>query len=121
MARCAGVECLSGIPGRVGGTPVQNVGAYGQDVAETSCRFRCSIQKMARSRELCREACGFGYRAAFSILARVGRFIVLRVSYALTPEGKPRLTYADLKRHFAGRETTPDLRRHARLCATSEP
>ena len=35
MARCAGVECLSGIPGSVGGTPVQNVGAYGQEVAET--------------------------------------------------------------------------------------
>ena len=35
MARCAGVECLSGIPGSVGGTPVQNVGAYGQEVSET--------------------------------------------------------------------------------------
>jgi len=109
MERCAGVECLSGIPGRVGGTPVQNVGAYGQDVAETIVSVQVLDSKDGQVRELCREACGFGYRSSIFNTSESGRFIVLRVSYALPPEGKPRLTYADLKRHFAGRETTPDL------------
>jgi UDP-N-acetylmuramate dehydrogenase len=109
MVRCAGVECLSGIPGSVGGTPVQNVGAYGQDVAETIVSVQVLDLKDGQVRELCRDACGFGYRSSIFNTSESRRFIVLRVSYALTPEGKPRLAYADLKRHFAGRETTPDL------------
>jgi UDP-N-acetylmuramate dehydrogenase len=109
MARCAGVECLSGIPGSVGGTPVQNVGAYGQEVSETIASVQVLDLKDGQVRELCREACGFSYRSSIFNTSDSGRFIVLRVSYALTPNGKPRLTYTDLQRHFAGRETTPDL------------
>jgi UDP-N-acetylmuramate dehydrogenase len=109
MARCAGVECLSGIPGSVGGTPVQNVGAYGQEVAETIVSVQVFDLRDGEIRELCREACGFSYRSSIFNTSESGRFIVLRVSYALTPEGKPRIHYADLARHFAGRETTPDL------------
>ncbi|HXP44435.1 MAG TPA: UDP-N-acetylmuramate dehydrogenase [Candidatus Acidoferrales bacterium] len=109
MARCAGVECLSGIPGNVGGTPVQNVGAYGQEVAETIVSVQVFDLRDGEVRELCREACGFSYRSSIFNTSESGRFIVLGVSYALTPEGKPRIRYADLERHFAGRETTPDL------------
>jgi UDP-N-acetylmuramate dehydrogenase len=109
MARCAGVECLSGIPGSVGGTPVQNVGAYGQEVADTISSVEVLDLKDGQVRELCREACGFSYRASIFNTTERGRFIVLRVTYALTPGGKPRIAYADLKRHFEGRETTPDL------------
>jgi UDP-N-acetylmuramate dehydrogenase len=109
MARCAGVECLSGIPGSVGGTPVQNVGAYGQEVAETIASVQVLDLKDGQIRELCPEACGFSYRSSIFNTTERDRFIVLRVSYALTPNGKPRLAYADLQRHFAGRETLPDL------------
>jgi UDP-N-acetylmuramate dehydrogenase len=109
MARCAGVECLSGIPGSVGGTPVQNVGAYGQEVAETIASVLVVDLKDGQVRELCNEACAFTYRSSIFNTTERGRFIVLRVTYALTPEGKPRITYADLKRHFEGRETSPDL------------
>jgi UDP-N-acetylmuramate dehydrogenase len=109
MARCAGVECLSGIPGSVGGTPVQNVGAYGQEVADTISFVEVLDLKDGQVRQLCREACGFSYRASIFNTTERGRFIVLRVTYALTPGGKPRIAYADLKRHFEGRETTPDL------------
>ena len=109
MARCAGVECLSGIPGSVGGTPVQNVGAYGQEVSETIVSVQVLDLKDGQIRELCKEACGFSYRCSIFNTTEFGRFIVLRVSYALTPEGKPRIEYADLKRHFAGREAAPDL------------
>src|SRR5579863_2607752 len=108
-ADCAGVECLSGIPGSVGGTPVQNVGAYGQEVSETIesvLVFDCKDQQI---REMCREACGFAYRASIFNTSERGRFIILRVTYALTSGGAPRVAYADLQRHFAGRETAPDL------------
>lgn len=109
IARCAGVECLSGIPGSVGGTPVQNVGAYGQEVSETISSVQVLDLKDNQVRELCPEACGFTYRASIFNTTERGRFIVLRVTYALTPGGSPRITYADLKRHFEGRETPPNL------------
>ena len=109
VARCGGIECLSGIPGSVGGTPVQNVGAYGQEVAETIESVEVLDLKDGHVRELCREACGFEYRTSIFNTTERGRFIILRVTYALTPDGEPHLTYADLKRHFAGRETLPDL------------
>jgi UDP-N-acetylmuramate dehydrogenase len=109
MDGCAGVECLSGIPGSVGGTPVQNVGAYGQEVSETIVSVQVLDLRDGQVRELCREACGFSYRASIFNTSERGRFIVLRVRYALMPGGKPRISYADLKRHFAGRETVPNL------------
>ena len=61
---CAGVECLSGIPGSVGGTPVQNVGAYGQEVSETITSVLVFDLKDGQVRELCGEACGFEYRTS---------------------------------------------------------
>ncbi|MFZ0951956.1 MAG: UDP-N-acetylmuramate dehydrogenase [Candidatus Sulfotelmatobacter sp.] len=109
IAHCAGVECLSGIPGSVGGTPVQNVGAYGQEVAETIAAVQVLDLKDNKVRELCPEACAFSYRASIFNTTERGRFIVLRVTYALTPGGSPRITYADLKHHFEGRETPPNL------------
>jgi UDP-N-acetylmuramate dehydrogenase len=109
MARCAGVECLSGIPGSVGGTPVQNVGAYGQEVSDTIASVQVLDLKDNQVRELCPEACGFSYRASIFNTTERGRFIVLRVTYALTPNGNPRITYTDLQRHFEGRETIPNL------------
>jgi len=109
IAHCAGVECLSGIPGSVGGTPVQNVGAYGQEVSETIASVQVFDLKDGQVRELCPEACGFSYRASIFNTTERGRFVVLRVTYALTPGGSPRITYADLKRHFEGRENEPNL------------
>jgi UDP-N-acetylmuramate dehydrogenase len=109
MARCAGVECLSGIPGSVGGTPVQNVGAYGQEVSNTIESVEVFDLKGNQVRELCNEACGFSYRSSIFNTTERGRFIILRVTYALAPGGEPYLEYADLKRHFEGRETAPNL------------
>jgi UDP-N-acetylmuramate dehydrogenase len=108
-AHCAGVECLSGIPGSVGGTPVQNVGAYGQEASQTMESVEVFDLKDGQVRELCREACGFAYRSSIFNTTERGRFIILRVIYALTPGGEPRVAYADLQRHFAGRETRPNL------------
>jgi UDP-N-acetylmuramate dehydrogenase len=108
-AGCAGIECLSGIPGSVGGTPVQNVGAYGQEVADTITSVLAFDLHDNQVRELCKPACQFAYRSSIFNTTERGRFIVVRVNFALIPGGKPYLEYADLKRHFVGRETSPNL------------
>ncbi len=105
----AGLECLAGIPGDVGGTPVQNVGAYGQEVAETIVRVRTFDLEIGAFVELDHTACGFGYRKSiFNTTAR-GRYIVVAVTYRLTLGGAPALKYADLTRYFAGRVEAPTL------------
>jgi UDP-N-acetylmuramate dehydrogenase len=106
---CAGIECLSGIPGSVGGTPVQNVGAYGQEVAETIQAILAFDLRDNQIRELCNEACGFSYRTSIFNTSEQGRYIVLRVTYALTPGGEPRVDYTDLKRYFSGWRGVPTL------------
>jgi UDP-N-acetylmuramate dehydrogenase len=106
---CAGIECLSGIPGSTGGTPVQNVGAYGQEVAETIESVQVLDTRDNEIRELCNEACSFAYRTSIFNTSERGRFIVLRVDFSLSADGQPRINYADLKRYFAGRDEPPTL------------
>ena len=106
---CSGVECLSGIPGSVGGTPVQNVGAYGQEVAETISSVLAYDLRQHRLQELCGEACAFSYRTSIFNSSEQGRYIILRVTYALTPGGVAKVQYADLKRYFAGWSVAPTL------------
>lgn len=96
----AGIECLAGIPGTVGATPVQNVGAYGQEVAETIVRVRAYDTKTEKLVELATEECGFGYRHSIFNSTERGRYIVTSVRFALHSQGEPRLSYADLRRRF---------------------
>ena len=106
---CAGIECLSGIPGSVGGTPVQNVGAYGQEVADTIESVRALDLQDDRTVVLPKPACGFRYRSSiFNTTAR-GRYIILRVNYRLKRGGAPSLKYTDLQKHFAERKAPPAL------------
>ena len=79
----AGIECLTGIPGSVGGTPVQNVGAYGQEVSDVLASVRAYDRTAGIVVELPAEACGFAYRASiFNTIAR-DRYVVLQVTYSL--------------------------------------
>jgi UDP-N-acetylmuramate dehydrogenase len=105
----AGLECLSGIPGTVGGTPVQNVGAYGQDVAESITEVRVLDLQSLETKTLTNAECGFAYRSSIFNTTERGRYIVLRVSFELRPGGEPRIRYADLEKHFAGLSATPTL------------
>ncbi len=102
---CGGIECLSGIPGTVGGTPVQNVGAYGQEVADTITRVRVFDVETGAARAISNSGSGFSYRTSIFNTGSRGRYIVLRVEYALTPGAAPHIEYADLKKFFAGRGT----------------
>ena len=105
---CAGVECLSGIPGTVGGTPVQNVGAYGQDVSETIVRVFAIDTHTLEQVEFDRTACAFSYRQSRFNGCDLGRYILTHVDYALQPCGSPKIVYADLERQFS-HATAPTL------------
>jgi UDP-N-acetylmuramate dehydrogenase len=115
----AGLECLSGIPGLAGATPIQNVGAYGQEVSETILRVRAFDRRVERVVDIAPSDCGFAYRdSAFK--ADPSRFIVLEVSFGLTKDGAPAVRYGELERALEGarepsiarvRETILGLRR----------
>jgi UDP-N-acetylmuramate dehydrogenase len=98
---CAGIECLAGIPGTVGGTPVQNVGAYGQEVASVVGRVRVFDLKERRVCEYDAGHCGFAYRRSRFNTIDAGHFVVLRVDYQLVRGGEPTLKYPDLQKALA--------------------
>lgn len=98
---CGGIECLSGIPGTVGGTPVQNVGAYGQEVSQTITRVHALEIATGRMVEFTNDDCGFSYRSSTFNTARRDQYIVLEVSYRLLRNGGPGIEYADVKNFFA--------------------
>jgi UDP-N-acetylmuramate dehydrogenase len=108
---CAGVETLSGIPGTVGGTPVQNVGAYGQEVAETIQSVRALDLHTMQVRELSNADCGFSYRTSIFNSSERGRYIVLDVTYSLEIGGAARIAYADLKKYFGDFTEHPSLQK----------
>ena len=99
----AGLECLSGIPGLVGATPIQNVGAYGQEVSETLTTLRALDTASGRIVTLVNADCGFAYRDSRFKSAEPGRFVVLSVTYRLVPGGAPCVRYAELERHLSDR------------------
>ena len=100
--RCAGIECLAGIPGTVGGTPVQNVGAYGQEVESVIERVWAFDLNQWKHVELLKADCEFAYRRSRFNTTDRGRFVVTRVEFRLRSNGAPQITYADLKAHFDG-------------------
>jgi UDP-N-acetylmuramate dehydrogenase len=117
QAQLAGIECLAGIPGLVGATPIQNVGAYGQEVAETIVAVRAFDRARGERVELTGEQCGFGYRTSMFKQSTgwqppgapprapqdtpSGRFVVLEVTFALArdPLSGP-VRYAELARRL---------------------
>jgi UDP-N-acetylmuramate dehydrogenase len=98
---CGGIECLSGVPGTVGGTPVQNVGAYGQEVSQTITRVRALEIATGNLVDFSNGDCGFSYRSSIFNSTRRGEFIVVQVSYRLCRNAEPRIEYADVKNFFA--------------------
>ena len=96
----AGIECLSGIPGDVGATPIQNVGAYGQDVAETIVHVRTIERASGDVVEMDAAACGFGYRDSVFKRTSKDRLVVTRVTFALRPGGAPGVRYTELARQL---------------------
>jgi UDP-N-acetylmuramate dehydrogenase len=99
---CAGIECLAGIPGTVGGTPVQNVGAYGQEVSSVIERVRAIDLRDGRAVEFTAAECGFSYRKSRFNCEDSGRYFVTAVDYGLQRGGAPAVRYAELHQLFEG-------------------
>jgi UDP-N-acetylmuramate dehydrogenase len=97
-AGLAGVECLSGIPGSTGATPIQNVGAYGQEVSETITSVRVYDRDTGETGAMTPAECEFGYRS--SVFKRTpGRWVVLAVELELPRSPVSRaIRYAELAR-----------------------
>jgi UDP-N-acetylmuramate dehydrogenase len=103
----SGVECLAGIPGLVGGTPVQNVGAYGQEVAETIGSVKALDLTTMEFVSLTTAQCGFGYRRSLFNSTDQGRFVVTAVTFRFQTGRAVELKYAELQRRFVGVSPTP--------------
>lgn len=110
----AGIECLSGIPGDTGAAPIQNIGAYGQDVSETIERVRAIDRNRGEIVEFRGEECQFGYRD--SVFKRSARdlYAITQVTFALRKHGPPSLRYAELVKAWessadAGSQQKPTL------------
>jgi UDP-N-acetylmuramate dehydrogenase len=95
----AGFECLSGIPGSVGGTPIQNVGAYGQDVSNTLQEVTVFDRHTGQTLGMSAADCRFGYRMSRFKSDDAGRFVVCDVTFRLRP-GPPTVTYPDVIAHL---------------------
>jgi UDP-N-acetylmuramate dehydrogenase len=109
VQNCGGIECLAGIPGSVGGTPVQNVGAYGQEVSETIRLVRALDLQTLRFEELSAAECGFAYRRSIFNTAERDRYVVVRVECELKNNADAMVSYADLKRYFQAKKSPPTL------------
>ena len=99
----AGIECLSGIPGSAGAAPVQNIGAYGQEVATVLRRVRVLDRGSRQVREIEPGACGFGYRDSMW-KREPDRSVILSITLGLGKGGKPAIRYAELASALAGAE-----------------
>jgi UDP-N-acetylmuramate dehydrogenase len=105
----AGIECLSGIPGTVGGAPVQNIGAYGQEISDVILSIRALDRETNSIEELSGNDCRFGYRTSIFNTTQRDRYIILKVAFSLRPYGKPRILYKDLEDCFNSRSKTPSI------------
>lgn len=113
VARCvkddlAGLECLSGIPGLTGATPIQNVGAYGQEVSEVIDAVRVLDRVFLKPKWLTGMACDFSYRDSY-FKRHPDRYVVLAVRFRLVPGGRPAVRYPELQTTLALRETPASL------------
>jgi UDP-N-acetylmuramate dehydrogenase len=105
----AGIECLSGIPGSAGATPIQNVGAYGQEVSDTIVSVRAYDRRRGKVVDLTPEQCGFAYRDSM-FKQTPGAFVVLRVSFRLTAGPPGAIRYGELARAVGENATLQEFR-----------
>jgi UDP-N-acetylmuramate dehydrogenase len=99
----AGIECLSGIPGSTGATPIQNVGAYGQEVSETIVRVEALDRTTGRVTWFTNDECRFGYRSSLFKNIERERYVVLSVTFRLRRDGEATLKYPELQKYVAER------------------
>ena len=103
----SGIECLAGIPGLVGGSPIQNIGAYGQEVASSIHSVNALDFDTLAYVVLDRDACRFAYRSSIFNTTHRNRYVVTAVEFQFDLAATPNLSYADLARHFSSATVPP--------------
>lgn len=106
----AGVECLGGIPGSVGATPIQNVGAYGQEVAQTIESVRVLDRRTLEISQITAKECGFVYRGSVFKSAARDRYVVLAVTFRLLRNAPAAVRYGELRHALDEREWPASLK-----------
>ena len=96
----AGVECLSGIPGFVGATPIQNVGAYGQEISSTLVSLKALHRETSKLVEFSGEECGFAYRRSRFKSDDADKYIITEVTFRLRKYGRPECRYSELSTYI---------------------
>jgi UDP-N-acetylmuramate dehydrogenase len=112
----AGLEGLSGVPGSTGATPIQNVGAYGQEVAETVASVRVIDRSTLQARELSAKECRFAYRDSFFKSEAPERYVVSAVRFALCQREPAKAHYPDLQRELDRRQLASPTLSELRAC-----
>lgn len=107
----AGVECLSGIPGDIGAAPIQNIGAYGQEVGEVIEAVHVIERRRGKSLRIDKQDCQFAYRDSTFKSTAKDQYIVVGVTFVLEIGGAPAVRYAELQRHLKemGKESSASL------------
>ncbi len=101
----AGIECLSGIPGRVGAAPIQNIGAYGQDIAQCMAHLEAIHRETLETRRFDASECGFSYRQS-RFKQPNNPWIITSVTYALRAQETSTISYRELKQALGSSKTT---------------
>lgn len=96
-----GMECLSGIPGSVGATPIQNVGAYGQEVKDTIVRVRVLERSTLKEKDLTNTECNFSYRNSIFKYRDRDKYIVVETTFRLKKNGRPTINYPEVMKAIA--------------------
>jgi len=111
-----GIECLSGIPGSTGATPVQNVGAYGQEVGSSIANVICIDKSYFKEHVFANKQCKFGYRDSIFKNEYYGKYIIIYIEFRLSKINEPEIKYADLAKETENSsEYNKLLKREARL------
>ncbi|HET6420143.1 MAG TPA: UDP-N-acetylmuramate dehydrogenase [Geobacteraceae bacterium] len=97
-----GVDCLAGIPGTVGACPIQNVGAYGQEVSQVISRVRCLEMSTGKAVTFDNEECAFRYRQSIFNTDEAGKYFVSSVTFKLANGGTPAVKYRELEDRISG-------------------
>jgi len=106
----AGIECLSGIPGTVGAAPVQNIGAYGQEICKRIISTRVLDREIEAPIELSNAQCKFSYRSSIFNTEYPDRYIILKVAFDLHTHGRPRISHPEIQSRLSGSGSRPSLR-----------
>lgn len=100
-----GVECLSGIPGSVGASPIQNIGAYGQELKDAFIKLTAYDFEEDKFVEFNKKDCEFSYRESVFKRKKIWRrYVIIDVTLELFNNGKPSVTYQSLKEYLVNKK-----------------